>query len=194
MLSAVLQIKSYPQTPQDFRRNDDTSLNKVELCPNLLKIGWGEGITARVSTQSAIRCQKNLLQMASIPLIMRSGDQGQVSGEKELLHSIFPAQELFSESTETQGLTKAQLLCSMRLSGSQGKKVCVMRHMVRQVLLNGFDQCKLYLCSSSWQSCASVMIILSPCEGNRGGPHWVGSGQGPQPCKYCLGTNGQAQQ
>lgn len=107
MLSAALQIKGYPQTLQNFRRNDDTSLNKVELCPNLLKTKWGEGITEKVSTQSAIRCKKNLLQIASVPLIMRSRDPGYMSGEKELLHSIFPVQELFSESVETQGLTKA---------------------------------------------------------------------------------------
>lgn len=37
------------------------SLNKVELSPDLLKIEWGENITAGVSTQSAIRCKKNLL-------------------------------------------------------------------------------------------------------------------------------------
>lgn len=61
MPSTAFQIKSYLQTLQDFRRNDDTSLNKVELCPNLLKNEWGEGITARISTQSAIRCKKNML-------------------------------------------------------------------------------------------------------------------------------------
>lgn len=61
MLSTAPQIKSYPQTLQDFRMNNDTSLNKVELCPSLLKIEWGEGITARFFTQSAIRCRKNLL-------------------------------------------------------------------------------------------------------------------------------------
>lgn len=74
MLSATLQIKSYFQTRYNFRRNDDTSLNEVELHPNLLKIEWGEGITARVSIQSAIRCKESVLQMASIPLIMRSRD------------------------------------------------------------------------------------------------------------------------
>lgn len=60
MLSTAPQIKNYPQSLQDFRRNDDTSLMyyKVELCPNLLKIEWGEGITARIFTQSAIRCKK----------------------------------------------------------------------------------------------------------------------------------------
>lgn len=55
MFSAALQIKSHPQTLQDFIRNDDASLNMVDLCPSLLKIEWGEGVTARVSTQSAIR-------------------------------------------------------------------------------------------------------------------------------------------
>lgn len=58
MLSTAPQIKSDPQTLQDFRRNGDTSLSKVELCPNLLKIEWGEGITARIFTPSAIRCKK----------------------------------------------------------------------------------------------------------------------------------------
>lgn len=82
MLSAAVQIKSYPQTLQDFRRNDDMSLNKVELSPDLLKIEWGENITAGVSTQSAIRCKKNLLQMVSVALLMRSRDPAQVSRER----------------------------------------------------------------------------------------------------------------
>lgn len=40
-----------------------------------------------------------------------------------------------------------------------------MRHS--EVVLKVFDQCKLYLCSRSRQSCASVMVMLSPCEESR---------------------------